>query len=293
MSAVVDVTSWQNRRDEHRRRVEEVIGPYLRSRRNGRQHPVLDFLFTYYSSRPAHIRRWHPGFGVTLADADAARGFLRVRGYQRVADGVRVDPDMLQSKVGAVAQTLRSLESTAARTPRFGCFGLHEWAMVYRATTPRHDLPLRLGTEGTDAVVEAMPLRCTHFDAFRFFTAAAEPRNETPLVPADRHQREQPGCLHTTMDLYRSCFRLAPLIETELTLRAFELARDARELDMRASPYDLSAHGYQPVPVETAAGRAEYVREQNLITQRGTQLRTEICGRLRELLIAAECPTAH
>ena len=28
-----------------------------------------DFLFTYYSQRPAALRRWHPGFGVVLEDA--------------------------------------------------------------------------------------------------------------------------------------------------------------------------------------------------------------------------------
>ena len=31
---------------------------------------------------------------------------------------------------------------------------------------------------------------------------------------------------------------------------------------MRASPYDLTELGYQPVPIETAAGKAEYVAAQ-------------------------------
>ena len=29
----------------------------------------------------------------------------------------------------------------------------------------------------------------------------------------------------------------------------------AREIDMRASPYDLSGFGYNPIPVESSAGR--------------------------------------
>ena len=33
------------------------------------KHPVHDFLFTYYSFRPAQLRRWSPGYGVVLADA--------------------------------------------------------------------------------------------------------------------------------------------------------------------------------------------------------------------------------
>ena len=42
----------------------------LHRRRTGVKHPVADFLFTYYSYRPAQLRRWHPGAGVVLADAD-------------------------------------------------------------------------------------------------------------------------------------------------------------------------------------------------------------------------------
>jgi hypothetical protein len=42
---------------------------------------------------------------------------------------------------------------------------------------------------------------------------------------------------------------------------AFELAYAARELDMCASPYDLSAFEHEAVPIESASGRA-YVRQQ-------------------------------
>ena len=45
------------------------------------------------------------------------------------------------------------LAATASRPAFTGCFGLHEWAMVYRQQETRHDWPLRLGPEGTDAVV--------------------------------------------------------------------------------------------------------------------------------------------
>ncbi len=79
----------------------------------------------------------------------------------------------------------RLLSATADRTPRWNCFGLHEWAMVYRdVEAPRHDVPLRLGAQGTDRVVERQGLRCTHFDAFRFFTDDAVGRNAQPLSRA-------------------------------------------------------------------------------------------------------------
>ena len=311
---ILTADEWHARRDRHRRRVEDVIGPYLRDRRRGQKHPVLDFLFTYYSSRPAHIERYHPGYGVVLLAPSSGRDdtapYEALRGYQRMSvetgatqtstrpvedagdahgspTGVGVGADYLCRRHTALRETKALLAATASRPPRFGCFGLHEWAMVYRTDAPRHDLPLRLGAAGTDAVVESMPLRCTHFDAFRFFTDDARPRNEFALTTADRLTRDQPGCLHTTMDLYRTTMTLTPLLDSELTLRAFELVRDARELDMRASPYDLGDLGYSPVPVETPAGRATYIHEQTALAERGATLRAEIESRIDTLLSVA------
>ncbi len=88
------------------------------------------------------------------------------------------------------------LRATLDRPAKFGCFGLHEWAMAYRADEVRHAVPLRLGRDGTDAVVDAHDLTCTHFDAFRFFTPEAVPLNRTSLSRDDQVAREQPGCLH-------------------------------------------------------------------------------------------------
>ena len=41
---------------------------------------MWDFLFTYYSLRPRHLRRWHPGFGIRLAGTSAHR-YLDRAGY--------------------------------------------------------------------------------------------------------------------------------------------------------------------------------------------------------------------
>ena len=76
----------------------------------------------------------------------------------------------------------RLLVATAGRPPQLGCFGMHEWAMVYRPAgrRPARDWPLRLGSGGTDEVVESHRIACSHFDAFRFFTEdgpAAQPRS--------------------------------------------------------------------------------------------------------------------
>lgn len=245
---------------------------------------MWDFLFTYYSLRPRQLRVWHPGYGTVLAGPESGR-YLTRAGYRAVADGATVSPDYLRSRLDAVGFVADLLRSTAARAPRFGCFGMHEWAMVYRAGGVRHSgVPLRLGPAGTDAVVESLPLRCSHFDAFRFFTAPAADRNEGRPTRAGQGDWEQPGCLHANMDLYKWSYKLGPLVDSDLLLACLELAAEARELDMRASPYDLREFGFEPIAVEEPAGRAEYVRRQDLVAQRAAPLRAALLERCEQLL---------
>jgi hypothetical protein len=248
---------------------------------------VWDFLFTYYSLRPRQLRVWHPGYGTVLT-GPGATVYLRRVGYAQTSDGVTVSDRYLHSRIPTVGFVAGLLRTTASRPARFGCFGMHEWAMVYRAGTVRHDgVPLRLGRAGTDAVVESMPLRCSHFDAYRFFTAAAVRRNEARLTRAGQADAEQPGCLHATMDLYKWCYKLGPLVASELMMDCLELAAAARELDMRASPYDLSDYGLAPVAVEEPAGRVEYVRRQGELTARAAPLRASLLATCEGLLETA------
>ncbi len=190
----------------------------------------------------------------------------------------------LAARGGALEHVVGLLQATAGRPARFGCFGLHEWAMVYRLGQGdvRHSAwPLRLGAAGTDAVVEGSTIRCSHFDAFRFFTDEARPRNTLQPSRATQGQLEQPGCLHAAMDLYKWAYKLTPAVPSSLVADCFALARDVRVLDMRASPYDLSALGYEPVRIETPEGRAEYVREQQAFTARSQELRRRLLHVLR------------
>jgi hypothetical protein len=150
--------------------------------------------------------------------------------------------------------------------------------MVYRQEDRRHALPLRLGQAGTDAVVEAHPVRCTHFDAFRFFTPAAVPLNRVQPSRATQVELEQPGCLHASMDCHKWAGKLGPAVPGDLALDCFELARDVRLLDMQASPYDLNAYGHAPVAIETADGRAEYARRQREFAGRAAVLRDALIG---------------
>jgi hypothetical protein len=272
---------WQARRDAHVARVRRWTDPERERRSRGERHPVLDFLFSYYSHRPAKLLRWHPGPGVELTGATE---YLRWPAYRETAHGVELGP-LPSSRRSGVEFVHRLLTATADRAPRLGCFGLHEWAMVYRSKDVRHESwPLRLGGAGTDAVVESLPVRCTHFDAFRFFTPAARPLNLLQPQRSDQVALEQPGCLHTGMDLYKWSYKLDPYVPSDLVADCFELALDIRSLDMRASPYDLTSLGYAPVRIETAHGRAEYVREQAGFTERARPLRARLIAVCAELL---------
>lgn len=282
---LLEAGRWETLEQEHHAQVDALTaGHRARSSVHG-THPVEDFLFTYYSFRPSQLRRWHPGAGIGLLDAPdrATWRFHRILDSNAGGMAVTVDPAEFLDVRGQSVLFIRDLlEHTAVAVPQFGCFGLHEWAMVFQEDERRHlSWPLRLGRAGTDAVIRDQQIRCSHYDAFRFFTPAARSRNL--LVPdlASRDQMEQPGCLHASMDLYKWAFRLTPIVSSLLLLECFRLAREIREVDMRASPYDLSELGYPAIAIENAAGRAQYVLAQKEFARRGQQLRTRLLGALR------------
>ncbi len=300
---VLDRATWQARAAAHAARIDRYVAPHLQRREARVKHPVFDFLFTYYSYRPAQLRRWHPGFGVALEDAAdyadlkgyAATPVIEVRGALATSletigkTTVAVTPSYVASQHPLITALHRLLTATAGRQPHLGCFGLHEWAMVYRLhedQTRHADWPLRLGPGGTDAVVESHRIGCSHFDAYRFFTEPARPLNTLSPGRDDRPAFEQPGCLHAGMDLYKHAFRLAPMVPSDLVADCFELAWDIRVLDMRAAPYDLADLGFEPVRIETAEGKQEYVDAQRSFAERGAPLRARLVAECERLLAA-------
>ncbi|MBL9217903.1 MAG: 3-methyladenine DNA glycosylase [Opitutaceae bacterium] len=278
---------WHARRRAHEQRVSAWTAPHQARAARGEKHPVEDFLFEYYRFRPAWLRRWHPGPDVVLR-GESAREFLRWPEYHEVAEGVALNVAALEPRRReSVAWIANLLRLTAERPPQFACFGLHEWAMVYRQTPGevRHNAwPLRFPPDELARIVEAQPVRCSHFDAFRFFTAPARPLNRLQPERATAPQFEQRGCLHANMDLYKWAFKLAPFTPAELVADCFELARAIREVDMRASPYDLAALGFTPIRIETAGGRAEYEAHQRDFAARSQPLRARLIAVLERLL---------
>ncbi len=295
---ILSSETWQARAEAHAERVDTWVQPHLERRRQGGKHPVHDFLFTYYSQSPTALRRWHPGWGATLLDAPE---YADLKGYVVVGGEASVSPERLAAHLTVITSIHRLLVATAGRAPTLGCFGLHEWAMVHRASSDRspadgqirHDWPLRLGGAGTDEVVESHRIACSHFDAFRFFAGSARALNTLQPGRDDRAAFEQPGCLHAGMDLYKHAFRLTPLVASELVADCFELAWDIRELDMRASPYDFSDLGFDPVRIETAAGKQEYVAAQRGFAERGAPLRERLIVACERLLAAVPAATGQ
>ncbi|OLT46013.1 3-methyladenine DNA glycosylase [Cellulosimicrobium sp. CUA-896] len=299
-AATLPAGEWRDRERRHAERADALTAGWRHRKPLGEKHAIEDFLFTYYPTRPAQLRRWHPGPGVVLrwpsAEGDDARVACADRAswrwYREVEDGVALDVEAYLAERGDTVRYVRALlRATASRPGRFGCFGLHEWAMVYRdhaaGRDHRHPLPLRLGTQGTDRVVETHPVQCSHFDAFRFFTPEAAPLNRLSPTRETQPALEQPGCLHATMDLYKWALKLGPAVPGGLTLSTFELARDVRAVDMRASPYDVSSYGLAPIAVETAEGKAEYVRHQRAFAARGARLRHDLLA-VCDLLVEGE-----
>jgi hypothetical protein len=285
---LLDAPVWRARADAHGARADAMTAGHRSRRARGEAHPVEDFLYTYYPTRPSVLRRWHPGAGVVLADADERAGW---RHYVATEGGMRVDEDTLRAERADTLDFVgRLLRATAARPAHLGCFGLHEWAMVHGADETRHPAPLRLGAIATDEVVESHRLACSHFDAFRFFTPSAAPLNLLQPGRDDRPAYEQPGCLHATMDLYKHAFRLWPLVGSDLVADCFELAWDVRIVDMRAAPYDLSGLTldpdgveWTPLRIETPDGKQEYAAHQRRFAARAAPLRAELVARCERL----------
>ncbi|WP_246858456.1 3-methyladenine DNA glycosylase [Citricoccus sp. SGAir0253] len=323
---VLAPAQWRARAEAHRARITPYTEPLRELHSAGVRHPVHDFLFSYYSLTPGALERWHPGAGVVLAadpaapdpavphapgpdagraphaaasPAPAAPGAGEPGGrfYRRLEPapglpegGWTVDLAAFAERRGTMVEFARRiLAGTARRPARLACFGLHEWAMAYRSEVHgvRHStVPLRLGAEGTNRVVEENRIACSHFDAFRFYAPEAAPLNELQPTRATQVDLEQPGCLHANMDLYKWAYKLLPAVGSDLVADCFELAWRIRTMDMRASPYELAAWGLEPIRIETPAGRAEYVRHQRAFAVEANALR----ARLLEALAPLEPP---
>lgn len=281
MNQRLSPAQWRAARSSHAARLGPIVEAHRARRSRGHKHAVWDFLWEYYSFKPSQLLKWSPGIGIELEDgaADFAGKEWTATPRGAILDATKFPLHRLEG----AREILNLLEQTAARAPFHGCFGLHEWAMVYRGET-RHSSPLRLSDDAIAELVETQGVRCSHYDAFRFFTPPARPLNVLQPASDNRAQFEQPGCIHASMDLYKWAYKFAPWIASELIADAFELTRDARRLDMRAAPYDLSELDVEPIRIETPDGRREYAAEQRAVAARAEPIRSRLIVAYRELI---------
>lgn len=286
-SSPVPRREWQDRAATHRKAVQEITTPMRSRKSRGEKHPVYDFLHTYYSFSMGRLEKWHPGVGTIIEDDP---DFNFPERYYRRENGVAwIATEAMTPKGRERLEWIHHLLTlTQKRPPNFACHGLHEWAMVYSGADVRHreSAPLRLSQAEIDALVSSRPICCSHFDAFRFFAPDATPMNRLTPTLLTREDHEQPGCIHANMDLYKWAYKSSPWISSELLARTLFFAIEAREIDMRASPYDLTEYGYSPICIETPEGRREYESEQNKLYLRGLKLRAEIITTLEVILEA-------
>jgi len=267
----VPAVEWQTREESHRQRVGPHAEAFVQRRARGEKHPVWDFLFTYYSFSPGKLTTWVPALSETAQWANISTSAGETISWEWPA--IR-DRDIRQAQW--VAQLCQNVLS---RPARFQCHGLHEWAMVYKLTREqvRHNgYTLRLSAEELAAFIDSQQICCSHYDAYRFFTPEASPLNTLKPELETRLDLEQGGCLHTNMDLYKWAYKLWPWIGSDIVADTFELALAGRAFDMRASPYDLASLGFDPIPIETAAGREEYRREQERLAALAVPVRERL-----------------
>lgn len=278
---------WQARTEAHLERVQRWTLPHKERRARHEPHPVHDFLFQYYMYSAGKLETWHPAPSESLVDSPDARERFGPPEYRAASGVIRRDLRALSHEAREQLRgVVNVLVATQSRPANFGCYGVHEWAMVYRGDNVRHAgiAPLRLPQEEVDGFVDSRPVACSHFDAYRFFAQEAKPLNRIQLGWSSRHEMEQPGCIHANMDLYRWAYTAMPWIGSDILLNCFELAAELRVLDMQASPYDLRDLGFEPVRVETVEGRGEYQRRQRELSERAEVLRAELIEVVGELL---------
>ena len=288
MNQTQSPAQWRAARCSHVARLSPFVEAHRARRNRAEKHAVWDFLWEYYNFKPAQLLHWSPGIGVELQLEPQDNAEFNPKFWSPTAHGIALDLDKFpRHRMEGAREILNLLECTAARAPFHGCFGLHEWAMVYRGPV-RHPIALRLDDETIAELVETQGVRCSHYDAFRFFTPQSRPLNLLQPRAENRAEFEQPGCIHANMDLYKWAYKFAPWIASDILADAFELTRDARLLDMRAAPYDLSEFDVIPIRIETPAGRREYAGQQGDVAARAAPIRARLIAAYRALVAAVQ-----
>jgi hypothetical protein len=275
---VVRKEEWLQTAKGERNRVNSLLnlGDY-----QDRNHPIYNFIFIYFFFNRKILFQYSPGIDVQIEAIHDSQELMSINlapELQPVSSHQNyLAVSSTEKKIAKkfLQRTLQIQKSIQSKLPSFWCFGLHEWAMQYHSTqqisqknSSFQSLPLRVTQQQIESLLNparheiqsSVPrLRCTHYDAIRFFTPSSVPLNAVSPSPTRStvDQFDQPGCIHVNMDLFkyahtislislllplRWAAKLYPFIPSSLLIDALEIALRAREIDMRASPYDLTAY---------------------------------------------------
>mmetsp|Transcript_21286 Transcript_21286/g.35650 ORF Transcript_21286/g.35650 Transcript_21286/m.35650 type:complete len:359 (-) Transcript_21286:20-1096(-) len=303
--ACIPEAAWTAAAKEHISSLELLLYPpggKLKHRMHSvYKHPVYNFLHTYYRYSTRDIKKYSPGISIGLMNTNKKENkeflnekFLQASNCSEKPYGwytISATEDLTGGRYGWInlSRVRDILQATSLKPAFFGCYGLHEWAMLYSGNNrgyidkdDRHQsgLSLRVSQKDIDNVVSSPgQLRCTHYDAWRFFHRDAQSLNViNPLERTTQSKYEQPGCVHTNMDLFKYAYQLYPLLPSELLVETLQIAITARKIDMRASPYDVSTYEDigPPICVETAEGRRIYMEEQETLANAAAPVRARL-----------------
>jgi len=117
-------SAWLAARAAHQARIDQLLGGHTTRRSHGIPHPVVDFLFKYYSFRPAKLRRWSPPTNTLLLDT-APDETDHPASFQAVGTHCQMVPPPT-SRAAFIEWAFHYLQAISLREPLFHCHGLHE-----------------------------------------------------------------------------------------------------------------------------------------------------------------------
>lgn len=292
-------------------------------------NPIFNFLHTYYRYPTNKVLNYSPGLGVqmegvSVKDVHHSKATHPAQAGPPITAmsttgclspyGLSLDESsgmahynganvVKEKEVRKLKNFMNILTESSMRQPVFNCYGLHEWAMLYSGRrdgvqspdlmNKHQKVPLRVSQEVIDELVEGQKngcsLKCTHYDAYRFFHPSSQGINSiTNLSRKTQTQYEQGGCIHATMDLFKYAFTLYPFCNAELLRKTLHLALAARKIDMRSSPYEVSEYLSEeekaPLRVETVEGRRKFAVEQESLYHRSMPVRAALIIAYNEYL---------
>ena len=256
-------SEWLPLAQAHRSRADGFTAAHRERARRGETHPVWDFPVQLLQPAPA------PTEGLPSRVRHGAGRPRRPRvpepkRLRRRRRGVHGEPGLpaRPRRDAAFRRGVVEVDGISAASVRVLRDARVGHGLPRRRSASR-GVPLRLGAAGTDAVLESIPLRCSHVDAYRFFTRPPSPATRAPHPCHPGPVGSSPAVCTRTWISTRWSHKLGPLVDSGLLMDCLDLAATARELDMRASPTICASTGSHRSPSRnpaaapsTCAGRA-------------------------------------